>query len=353
MVKTLGVPPASSSKPSSFRSFISQKQQVSTPASNGETRSSHGPQRIQRPTTPNSTVQSSSIDIAAKRINSKLEQPRLPIPNRFARSTATITSQSSISNKQPQSKLPSSQSTGNLLSTPSAQLKPAKSEDIISKAPSMPLQISSHLPPSTSFSNSNLLSTSVITPRSILSDFKANVSHPDWNYRQKALLDFASSLDSNSELREYLESSQSKVFAIFDIFERGTRDAHHQVVAASLDLGIKLTRLFPVAKHPDAVKFASSCIFRIYSAATNIQFKARTSMLESCHLAVEHLLSWIGEPRLIIEALAGSLQYHEHLFKPKLSILLKLEEKIRTFDGLENEGKKSMFHYHYMSFYTF
>lgn len=250
----------------------------------------------------------------------RLSRPHLPA----AASVASLSAASSDKPLKP-SRLPVSASTGNLGAT------------TIPPCPSLASHANS-MTSSRGFSHSGgaLLAGPPPTPRAIISDFRANVTHPEWNHRQKALVDFTVALEAE-QVRDYLSRSQNKVGAIFEVFEKGIKDAHHQVVAASLDLGLLLFSTFTSQQHPNAHRFSTNCIFKLFSVSMNIQFKARTAMLELCRALVDHIKVWLKSEVYFMECLTGALQIHETLEKARLPILLKVAQECRSMDQPSSE----------------
>ena len=188
---------------------------------------------------------------------------------------------------------------------------------------------------SLSLSEGAIISASAaISPRSILATFRSHVTHPDWNTRQRALQEFAAALRM-PEVAEYIGRSQSKTLELFDLLNRGIKDGHHQVIAASLELGRQLLQYFPPSKHANLAKFSSLLVFNLHAILTNIQLKARTAMLADCRALIKQMADWLDNPATFLHSLFGAIQIHDHLGKTRVPILQTAIEAIKGRDALD------------------
>lgn len=329
-----------------FRTFLATHRAAPPNAVGSEGPKSSGPQRVvQKPATfhPYSTGLDSGIKRFPRAESSvRLAAPRATrshLPSAVSASASSIMPSVAADKTTKPSRIPTSASTGNLLLLSSTKTSDPPLPHHHGAGPSGVASAALTATPRM-FSGSGGALGAVYppppTPRAIIAEFRANVTHPEWNHRQKALLDFAVALDS-ADVCEYLARSQSKVGAVFEVFEKGIKDAHHQVVAASLELGQKLLAIFPSHQHPNALRFATSCIFKLFSVSTNIQFKARTLMIEHCRLLVNHIKGWLPSEPSFLHCLIGALQIHEAMDKARLPILMKVAEECRLIERPSSE----------------
>jgi hypothetical protein len=136
------------------------------------------------------------------------------------------------------------------------------------------------------------------------------VKRVEWNVRHKSLVDFLEIME-RPDIVEFMLSHRPTTGRLFEIFFGGLGDVHYKVVFLVVEFGKKLLKLIPAEKVPEITLKTEKIINRLFYVATNIQFKAKPSLIEDAHRLVDDIIEWSapGKRIQVLTSCKGKNQY--------------------------------------------
>ncbi|PJF17841.1 hypothetical protein PSACC_02359 [Paramicrosporidium saccamoebae] len=282
--KSLDAGQSNASKPTlSFRAFISTKKEASA-----DPVKPHGPQRVAAKVAPFHPYPSEPSSLKK---SVRVESTKLP--TRAIKST--LSAPPTLDNVHKPHRIVSSASAHQLPSLAKVMLPRSGSSSAIT-SPKRTVSMDSHiLPP---------------TPKSLLYDFFEGVKRVEWNVRYKSLVDFLEIME-RPDIVEFMLSHRPTTGRLFEIFFGGLGDVHYKVVFMVVEFGKKLLKLIPAEKVPEVALKTEKIIHRLFYVATNIQFKAKPSLIEDAHRLVDDIIEWSapGKRIQVLTSCKGKSQY--------------------------------------------
>lgn len=328
-----GCTQTSKAQPACFKSFLSNRS-----SSNPDQPSSKasGPQRVAAGKPPPFHPYPGG-DVPPQRKLGRVELGK-SASKTFRSATTHIASTPSLpaissSDSRPPSKIVSSTSSGNMpvvKTLPQSFAQPQVQQPTISSTPSIVVS------PRRS---ATIESVSVpVTAKSIFSDFLRDVRSIEWDARYKALVGFIEIMD-RVDVLEFIKSSKSNINRLSDVFMAGLVDVHFKVVSASLDFGSKLIFHIPANLHPEPTMFASTTLIRLCAAATKVQFRAKTSLIEATYKMVLDMSEWVAPECLCDTFLLAAHRAEATLYsKSKCALFERLSIIINSLDIIKVES---------------